>query len=129
MEKLKQNLTSIIGLLAIVSGIGGAFYAWGIFEGRISKLEQQEYTITETVDLSAVNLRINTLTEKTNDIRNSLSKEIAENHNISITTDAEALTHINDIKSNLELLRAENKLFTSRLDELWLKQSNPLLGN
>jgi seryl-tRNA synthetase len=129
MEKLKQNLTSIIGLLAIISGIGGAFYAWGIFEGRISKLEQQEYTITETVDLSAVNLRINTLTEKTNDIRNSLSKEIAENHNISITTDAEALTHINDIKSNLELLRAENKLFTSRLDELWLKQSNPLLGN
>ena len=129
MEKLKQNLTSIIGLLAIISGIGGAFYAWGIFEGRISKLEQQEYTITETVDLSAVNLRINTLTEKTNDIRNRLSKEIAENHNISITTDAEALTHINDIKSNLELLRAENKLFTSRLDELWLKQSNPLLGN
>jgi seryl-tRNA synthetase len=129
MEKLKQNLTSIIGLLAIISGIGGAFYAWGIFEGRISKLEQQEYTITQTVDLSAVNLRINTLTEKTNDIRNSLSKEIAENHNISITTDAEALTHINDIKSNLELLRAENKLFTSRLDELWLKQSNPLLGN
>tara|TARA_R110000824_G_scaffold13319_2_gene58104 strand:+ start:283 stop:672 length:390 start_codon:yes stop_codon:yes gene_type:complete len=129
MEKLKQNLTSIIGLLAIVSGIGGAFYAWGIFEGRISKLEQQEYTITQTVDLSAVNLRINTLLEKTNDINNNLSQEIAENHNLQITTSAEALTHINDLKSNLELLRAENELFSSRLDEFWLKQSNPLLGN
>jgi|TARA_E500000318_G_scaffold110709_1_gene126943 hypothetical protein len=49
-----NKLTSVAALLAAVSGIGGGFYAWGEFQTRLSAIEEKEYIVNETVDLSDI---------------------------------------------------------------------------
>ena len=49
-----NKLTSAAALLAAISGIGGGFYAWGEFQTRLSAIEEKEYIVNETVDLSDI---------------------------------------------------------------------------
>ena len=57
-----QKLTSYASLIGVVAAIGGGFMAWGEFNNRIAQLENQEFVINETVDLSTTNEKIETLT-------------------------------------------------------------------
>ena len=49
-----SKLSSYAALLGVVGAIGGGFMAWGEFNNRIARLENQEFIVNETVDLSGI---------------------------------------------------------------------------
>ena len=49
-----NKLTSIAALLGVIGAIGGGFMAWGEFNNRIAQLENKEFIVNETVDLSGI---------------------------------------------------------------------------
>ena len=56
-----NKLSSYAALIGVIGAIGGGFMAWGEFNNRIAQLENQEFVINETVDLSTTNEKIETL--------------------------------------------------------------------
>ena len=61
MQEMFSKLSSYAALLGVIGAIGGGFMAWGEFNNRIAQLENQEFVINETVDLSTTNEKIETL--------------------------------------------------------------------
>ena len=47
-----SKLSSYAALLGVIGAIGGGFMAWGEFNNRIAQLENKEFVVNETVDLS-----------------------------------------------------------------------------
>ena len=127
MEKLKQNMASIVTLIAMIGAIGGGFIKYGEIVTKLDQLEAREYTVVQTVDLDPVHTRINELTTKVNTDYDTLIEKINTNYNNMSSVDAELSSDILDNKSNQLILKAENELFSSRLDEMYIKNSNPLI--
>ena len=55
MDKLKQNLGSIVTLIAMVGAIGGGFVKYGEIVTKLEVLEKKEYSF-ETVNLTFLSL-------------------------------------------------------------------------
>jgi hypothetical protein len=127
MEKLKQNMASIVTLIAMIGAIGGGFIKYGEIVTKLDQLEAREYTVVQTVDLDPVHTRINELTTKVNTNYDSLIEKINTNYNNMSSVDAELSSDILDNKSNQLILKAQNDLFSSRLDEMYIRNSNPLI--
>jgi adenylosuccinate lyase len=127
MEKLKQNMASIVTLIAMIGAIGGGFIKYGEIVTKLDQLEAREYTVVQTVDLDPVHTRINELTTKVNTNYDTLSEKINTNYNNMSTVHAELSSSILNNKSNQLILKAENELFSSRLDEMYIRNSNPLI--
>ena len=53
-----SKLSSYAALLGVIGAIGGGFMAWGEFNNRIAQLENKEFVVNETVDLSGINQKI-----------------------------------------------------------------------
>ena len=49
-----SKLSSYAALVGVIGAIGGGFMAWGEFNNRIAQLEDQEFVVNETVDLSGI---------------------------------------------------------------------------
>ena len=49
-----SKLSSYAALLGVIGAIGGGFMAWGEFNNRIAKLENNEFVVNDTVDLSGI---------------------------------------------------------------------------
>ena len=49
-----SKLSSYAALLGVIGAIGGGFMAWGEFNNRIAQLENKEFVVNETVDLSGI---------------------------------------------------------------------------
>ena len=49
-----SKLSSYAALLGVIGAIGGGFMAWGAFNNRIAQLENKEFVVNETVDLSGI---------------------------------------------------------------------------
>ena len=49
-----SKLSSYAALLGVIGAIGGGFIAWGEFNNRIAQLENKEFVVNETVDLSGI---------------------------------------------------------------------------
>ena len=49
-----SKLSSYAALLGVIGAIGAGFMAWGEFNNRIAQLENQEFIVNETVDLSGI---------------------------------------------------------------------------
>tara|TARA_R110002096_G_scaffold16469_1_gene56382 strand:- start:6 stop:275 length:270 start_codon:yes stop_codon:yes gene_type:complete len=58
-----SKLTGIAALIGVVLTIGGVFISIGSFEERLSQMENKEFVVNETVDLSKVNADLSTLKE------------------------------------------------------------------
>ena len=127
MEKLKQNMASIVTLIAMIGAIGGGFIKYGEIVTKLDQLEAREYTVVQTVNLDPVHTRINELTTKVNTNYDSLIEKINTNYNNMSSVDAELSSDILQNKSNQLILKAENELFSNRLDEMYIRNSNPLL--
>jgi hypothetical protein len=127
MEKLKQNMASIVTLIAMIGAIGGGFIKYGEIVTKLDQLEAREYTVVQTVDLDPVHTRINELTTKVNTNYDTLSEKINTNYNNMSSVHAELSSDILDNKSNQLILKAQNDLFSSRLDEMYIRNSNPLI--
>ena len=49
-----SKLSSYAALLGVIGAIGGGFMAGGEFNNRIAQLENKEFIVNETVDLSGI---------------------------------------------------------------------------
>ena len=54
MQEMFNKLSSYAALIGVIGAIGGGFMAWGEFNNRIAQLEDKEFVVNETVDLSGI---------------------------------------------------------------------------
>ena len=54
MQEIFNKLASYAALLGVIGGIGAGFAAFGEFNNRIAQLEDKEFIVNETVDLSGI---------------------------------------------------------------------------
>ena len=54
MQEMFSKLSSYAALLGVIGAIGGGFMAWGEFNNRIAQLENKEFIVNETVELSGI---------------------------------------------------------------------------
>jgi hypothetical protein len=98
MQEMFNKLSSYAALIGVIGAIGGGFMAWGEFNNRIAQLENQEFVINETVDLSTTNEKIETL-----------------------------IKAIEAIKADTKINDAAIKFLDAKLEELKASLDNPLL--
>jgi len=63
MNSMVSKLTGIAALITVVLTIGSVFISIGSFEERLSQIENKEFIVNETVDLSKINEDISLLKE------------------------------------------------------------------
>jgi|TARA_A100001391_G_scaffold47019_1_gene27880 prefoldin subunit 5 len=98
MQEMFSKLSSYAALLGVIGAIGGGFMAWGEFNNRIAQLENQEFVINETVDLSTTNEKIESL-----------------------------IKAIEAVKADAKINDAAIKFLDAKLEELKASLDNPLL--
>ena len=54
MQGIFNKLASYAALVGVIGAIGGGFMAGGEFNNRIAQLEDKEFIVNETVDLSGI---------------------------------------------------------------------------
>ena len=54
MQEMFSKLSSYAALLGVIGGIGAGFAAFGQFNNRFAQLEDKEFVVNETVDLSGI---------------------------------------------------------------------------
>tara|TARA_B100000530_G_scaffold326307_1_gene264960 strand:+ start:652 stop:981 length:330 start_codon:yes stop_codon:yes gene_type:complete len=109
MQEIISKLSGYAALVGVIGVIGGGFMAWGEFQTRLSAIENKEFVVNETVDLSGVNDKIEKLKDdvliENRDLRDALS-------------DLEGIVKINE--AGIEFLEA-------MIEEMKAAQDNPLL--
>ena len=98
MQGIFNKLASYAALLGVIGGIGAGFAAFGEFNNRIAQLEDKEFVVNETVDLSGINQKIE-----------------------NIIKDMEGL------KADIKINDAAIKFLDAKIDELKASLDNPLL--
>ena len=94
-----SKLSSYAALLGVIGAIGSGFMAWGEFNNRIAQLENQEFIVNETVDLSGVNQKIE-----------------------------DVIKAIEAVKADVKINDAAIKFLDAKIEELKAEQDNPLLN-
>ena len=98
MQGIFNKLASYAALLGVIGGIGAGFAAFGEFNNRIAQLEDKEFVVNETVDLSGTN-------QKIEDIIRSLES----------------------LKADIKINDAAIKFLDAKIEELKASLDNPLL--
>ena len=93
-----SKLSSYAALIGVVGAIGGGFMAWGEFNNRIAQLENKEFIVNETVDLSGVNQKIE-----------------------------ELIKAVEAVKADVKINDAAIKFLDAKIEELKASLDNPLL--
>ena len=93
-----SKLSSYAALIGVVGAIGGGVMAWGEFNNRIAQLENKEFVVNETVDLSGVNQKIE-----------------------------DVIKAIEGIKADVKINDAAIKFLYAKIEELKASLDNPLL--
>ena len=98
MQGILNKLASYAALVGVIGAIGGGFMAWGEFNNRIAQLENKEFIVNETVDLSGINQKIE-----------------------------DVIKAIEGVKADVKINDAALKFLDAKIEELKAEMSNPLL--
>jgi|TARA_B100000424_G_scaffold253926_1_gene231515 prefoldin subunit 5 len=98
MQGMISKLSSYAALLGVIGAIGGGFMAWGEFNNRIAQLENKEFVVNETVDLSGINQKIE-----------------------------DVIKAIEGVKADVKINDAAIKFLDAKIEELKASLDNPLL--
>jgi hypothetical protein len=98
MQEMFSKLSSYAALIGVIGAIGGGFMAWGEFNNRIAQLEDKEFIVNETVDLSGVNQKMENIIKETE-----------------------------GLKADIKINDAAIKFLDAKIDELKASLDNPLL--
>ena len=79
-----QKLTSYASIIGVIGAIGGGFYAWGEFNTRLDGIENKEFVVNETVDLTPINQKISDLEVEILDRMSALEDEWMARDNDSL---------------------------------------------
>mgnify|MGYP000561936606 CR=1 FL=1 len=96
-----EQLTRWSSLAGVIAALGSGFYAYGIFENRISQLENTEFVINETVDLAPINEKISDLEVEILDRMSALEDEWMARDN---DTNDDMLNDIAGVQSEIKSL-------------------------
>ena len=99
MQGILNKLASYAALVGVIGAIGGGFMAWGEFNNRIAQLENKEFIVNETVDLSSTNEKIETI-----------------------------IKALEAVKADAKINEAAIEFLDAKIEELKAMQSNPLLN-
>tara|TARA_R110002020_G_scaffold331373_1_gene546904 strand:- start:80 stop:379 length:300 start_codon:yes stop_codon:yes gene_type:complete len=99
MQGMFSKLSSYAALIGVVGAIGGGFMAWGEFNNRIAQLEDKEFVVNETVDLSGVNQKIEDI-----------------------------IKAVEGVKADIKINDAAIKFLDAKIEELKAEANNPLLN-
>ena len=130
--KIIEKLSTYAALIGVIGAIGGGFYTWGQFNLRLDQIENKEFVVNETVDLSGVDNSINEINVKLkeletqiismdNNVLDDLRNDIAGNSN-----DMKSITQ--DIIKDIKVLENAINNFATEddLDGLDKKLRKPL---
>jgi len=130
--KIIEKLSTYAALIGVIGAIGGGFYTWGQFNLRLDQIENKEFVVNETVDLSKVDSSINEINVKLkeletqiismdNNVLDDLRNDIAGNSN-----DMKSMTQ--DIIKDIKVLESAINNFATEddLDGLDKKLRKPL---
>jgi len=123
--KIIDKLTTYASLIGVIGAIGGGFYAWGEFNTRLSAIEG-----TKAVDIAPLNEKIANIRVETIDrikvIEDKLATDSEEGID-EIWTDIEEIQELlNDIKKDVAIVKKENELQDSKIEQIRIKATNPL---
>ena len=93
-----SKLSSYAALLGVIGGIGAGVAAFGEFNNRIAQLENKEFVVNETVDLSGINQKIE-----------------------------DVIKAIEGVKADVKINDAAIKFLDAKIEELKASLDNPLL--
>ena len=74
--KIMDKLSTYAALIGVIGAIGGGFYTWGQFNLRLDQIENKEFVVNETVDLSEIENKISTLEVEVIDRINAVEEQI-----------------------------------------------------
>ena len=132
-----NKLTQWASLIGVIGAIGGGFYAWGEFNTRLSAIENKDFIVNETVDLTDVNGRIDDTNQEIADFRiDTIDRlnEIEEKLEVSAEDSLEGIIEdIQAIKDSLtkatkdiEIQSKVNEIQDQKIEAVRLKATNPL---
>jgi septal ring factor EnvC (AmiA/AmiB activator) len=135
--KIIDKLSTYASLIGVIGAIGGGFYAWGEFNTRLSAIENKDFIVNETVDLTGVNDKIANVNDKIANIRVETIdriKAIEEKLENESETDISAIQNdISELKDSvtqamkdIEIQAKINELQDSKIEQVRLKATNPL---
>ena len=115
MDKLKNNLSSIVALLATISAIGAGVVKYGeltttisVMQDSINDLNARQYVINETVDLTDTNNKIN------------------ENYVSLVDRIEEMKEDVNASTNNLGIIKTRLDLIDAQIQAMQNESKNPL---
>ena len=130
--KVIEKLSTYAALIGVIGAIGGGFYTWGQFNLRLDQIENKEFVVNETVDLTEINDSINNINVKMkelettiismdNDVLDNLRNDIAGNSN-----DIKAITQ--DIVKDIKVIQSvlADTASNDDLDKLDKKLRSPI---
>ena len=74
--KIVEKLSTYAALIGVIGAIGGGFYTWGQFNLRLDQIENKDFVVNETVDLSGIENKISTLEVEVIDRINAVEEQI-----------------------------------------------------
>jgi len=128
--KIIDKLTTYASLIGVIGAIGGGFYAWGEFNTRLSAIENKDFVVNETVDLTPVNDKIANIRVEVIDrikvIEDKMSTESDQGIN-ELWADVEELwAEMAEAQKDIAIVEKENELQDSKIEQIRLKATNPL---
>ena len=125
-----NKLTRWASLIGVIGAIGGGFYAWGEFNTRLSAIENKEFVVNETVDLTGVNDKIANIRVEVIDrikvIEDKMSTESDQGIN-ELWADVEELWEdMAEAQKDIAIVQKENELQDSKIEQIRIKATNPL---
>ncbi len=128
--KIIDKLTTYASLIGVIGAIGGGFYAWGEFNTRLSAIENKDFVVNETVDLTPVNDKIANIRVEVIDrikvIEEKMSSESDQGIN-ELWADVEELwAEMAEAQKDIAIVQKENELQDSKIEQIRIKATNPL---
>tara|TARA_Y100000592_G_scaffold99917_1_gene177769 strand:+ start:671 stop:1066 length:396 start_codon:yes stop_codon:yes gene_type:complete len=125
-----NKLTQWASLIGVIGAIGGGFYAWGEFNTRLSAIENKDFVVNETVDLTGVNDKIADIRVEVIDrikiIEDKMSSESDQGIN-ELWADVEELwAEMAEAQKDIAIVQKENELQDSKIEQIRIKATNPL---
>ena len=119
--KVIEKLSTYAALIGVIGAIGGGFYTWGQFNLRLDQIENKEFVVNETVDLSGINAELKELNEKINDRVNALGASQEDDY-LTLKEEADGL------KKDVAINGAAIEYLDAKINELKAANDNPLLN-
>jgi len=148
--KIVEKLSTYAALIGVIGAIGGGFYTWGQFNLRLDQIENKDFIVNETVDLSGIEEKISLLEVdlidrinkiKPQDLTGMISsiqevREKVAGLKIPAATNLGPLNKsikeleakIADLKQAVAIVQKENELQDILMEEMKAANSNPLGG-